>query len=100
MRRICLDIDGHSSHAAAKTSRSDPETVDLLQHLFFQVTDIGHRRFFFQISRQGMFRHQGTLFKRAADADSHHHRRTGIRSCIADSLQDLLFYSLNAVRRL
>jgi len=50
-------------------------------------------------SGQSLFCKQGTFFKSSTDTNTHHHWRTGIRSCIFDCCQNCIFHTFNAVCR-
>src|SRR5699024_11282548 len=86
MCRISIDMNCQSCCSASKSARTDSKTVDLFQHFLFQFPDIRNRGMSPGLTCQCLLSHQCAFFKSSPDTDSYHHRRTGIRTRLADRL--------------
>ena len=91
--RIRFNIHGKGRYTASQAARTDSQAIDPFQHLFFQLPHIGDRSFLREVSSKRMLCHKGALFKGTADADAHHHGRTGIGPRIPDCCQNGLLNS-------
>ena len=81
-----FDVHRKTGDIAAEALGTDAGGIDLLQDFRFKlrVARIGIRGA--EGTQQRMLGEIGGLFKSAADTDADHHRRTGIRTSVTDSL--------------
>ena len=91
-----LNVQSDGSGLTPESLRSDTELVDLVQHFHFQIRIVRVLIGGINGPHQCFFRKKGSLVKSTSDAHTHNHRRTWVRACCLDCLQDEILDSLQA----